>query len=173
MLLASCVSKPFNVIPRSAPPGESFAALAPGGPLEIQASAIRDEDYLYSTFDANLVMAGLLPVKVSLHNNNNVPIDLAPMRFLLGSSGQKPIEPRRAFKRLVKYYGVRVYSPEGYKLALADFSAYGLDQRSPLPPGESRWGLLFFEDRAAQPAGSGLAITVKGGPAAELKINVN
>jgi len=145
------------------------------GSIELRAGAIRDEDYLYRTFDANLILAGVLAVKVSITNGGAESVDLKSLRFSLNRAGQskRPIEPRRAFKSLVKYYKIKAYNPKGYKVALADFVSYGLDARVPLPPGESRWGLIFFEIAAEQPEKTGVVLSVKGLGAVELTLNVD
>src|SRR5215212_7462283 len=66
---SGCGGKPFNV--REKPfkvregtnmPPPTFGARAEAGAVTIQAEAVRDEDFLYETFDANLILAGLLPV---------------------------------------------------------------------------------------------------------------
>jgi len=169
---SGCAIKPFNVKPRpTAPPG-GFAARATEGSLEVKAGTIRDEDYLYTTFDANLVLAGVLPLKLEIRNGGSQPVNMKQAQFML-SNGQKPIGPRHAFKRLMTYYKIRLYSPEGYKASLGDFMSYGLDQASLLPPGESRWGILFFQDRPDQPRGRGLILSVKGLGPAELKMAVD
>jgi hypothetical protein len=142
------------------------------GSLELQAGAIRDEDYLYTAFDANLILAGVLPLKLVIRNGGSQPADLRPARFLLGR-GQKPISPGRAFKRLMTYYKIRLYDPEGYKASLADFTSYGFNQVTPLLPGESRWGVLFFDDRPELAQRRGLVLAVKGVGTAESRLNVD
>jgi hypothetical protein len=143
------------------------------GAVEFQASAIRDEDYLYATFDSNLKLAGIFPIKMRLQNGGSEPIDLRPVRFLLSPAGQRPIDPRRAFKRLMTYYKIRAYNPQGYKASLADFVSYGFDQRAPLPPGESRWGILFFEDQSARQQPAGSVLSMKGIGTAELRLSLD
>jgi len=175
MLLASaCATKPFNVKPRRALPPGGFTGRASAGTLELEAAAIRDEDFLSETFDANVILAGLLPVKLSLQNGSSQPVDLTPARFWLRSSGksEKPMEPRRVFKRLMRYYKIRLYNPEGYKEALGDLTSYDLNQRRPLAPGESRWGILFFEAPAAQPATPQVLLVTGIGPG-ELRLKLD
>lgn len=175
LLVSGCATKPFNVRPRHVAPPADFTARVAAGSVEVQAAAIRDEDYLQATFDANLIMAGILPVKLALQNSGSGPIDLKGMRFSLSAGGQqrKPIEPKDAFKRLIGYYKIRVYSIDGYKASRGEFASYGFDRRAPLAPGESRWGILFFENPQVQPPGSSLVLSVRGIGASELKLKVN
>jgi len=175
LLVSGCATKPFNVRPRHLAPPSGFTAQVTAGAVELQAAAIRDEDYLQATFDANLIMAGILPVKLALQNRGSGPVDLKGMRFSLSAGGQQHrlIEPKDAFKQLMGYYKIRVYSVDGYKASRGEFASYGFDRRAPLAPGESRWGILFFENPQVQPPGSSLVLSVKGIGATELKLNVN
>src|SRR5262245_2836693 len=129
---SACATKPFNVKPRLVAPPAGFTGRATAGSVEIKAAIIRDEDYLHTTFDANLILAGILPVNLAVQNSGSGPIDIKGMRFLLSAGGkqQKPMEARRAFKRLMGYYKIRAYSVDGYKASLADFVSYGFDQRA-------------------------------------------
>jgi hypothetical protein len=172
---SACATKPFNVKPRPVAPPEEFRSHSTAGTVQLGAGVVRDEDYLYDRFDANLILAGVLPVKFSIKNGSLSPIDLRSIRFWLEASGQRhhPIEPRSAFKRLMKYYTIRAYSPEGYKSSVADFVCYGFDSRSPLPPGEARWGLIFFGSRLGQPPDSRLVLRIKGISPTELALNVD
>ncbi|HKF58253.1 MAG TPA: hypothetical protein VKJ45_22615 [Blastocatellia bacterium] len=172
LLGAGCATKPFNVRPRPASPLGDVTARSDAGPLEVKAGAIRDEDCQYATFDANLILAGVLPVKVDICNRSSQPVNLKKAKFLLGNE-QEPMGPRRAFKRLMTYYKIRLYNPEGYKTSLADFASYGFDQATPLPPGQLRWGILFFEDRPDLKRGHASILLVKGLGFAELKMRVD
>jgi hypothetical protein len=171
---SACAGKPFNVKPKpTAPPG-NFRSRISTGALELRAGTIRDDDCLYEMFDANLVLAGVLPVKFSIKNSGAGHVDLKPVRFWLEAAGQrrKPIQPRSAFGRLMKYYKIRAYNPNGYKASKADFASYGFDSGAPLASGESRWGVLFFEPPSGQPP-AGLVLAVKGIAATELKLSVD
>src|ERR1700686_4194776 len=68
--------KPFNVKQQPELPPVSYAAKASAGGVSIQAQAITDEDSLYDTFDANLISAGILPVRVMLTNPADHAVDL-------------------------------------------------------------------------------------------------
>src|SRR5947207_1285321 len=68
--------KPFNVKAKTDLPPARYAARTAGGDMEIQAQAVTDEDFLYERFDANLISAGVLPVRVMLKNSSDHPIDL-------------------------------------------------------------------------------------------------
>ncbi|MCI0487257.1 MAG: hypothetical protein L0229_11730 [Blastocatellia bacterium] len=147
--LAGCGGKPFKVKPRPDVPEAQIraGARAESNGVALLAEAVTDEDFLYETFDANLILAGVLPVRVKLTNNGEDPVDLRKARFeIRNSSGRrfKGIDPEDAFKRLISYYGVSIYSKPGYKESRQDFSSYAFELESPLGPGESRQGMIFF-----------------------------
>ncbi|HVG17669.1 MAG TPA: hypothetical protein VNI02_01350 [Blastocatellia bacterium] len=184
---AGCGGKPFNV--REKPfhvkeganiPPPAFSARAEVGAVTIQAEAVTDENLLYDTFDANLILAGLLPVGLMITNSGPGPLDLKKARFEIrpqGARSFKAIDAKRAFKRLISYYEISTYSKSGYKKSQEDFLSYSLDVTRPLAPGESREGMIFFPvpAEAAQITGvtliaSGLDGKQSGSPEVELKL---
>lgn len=145
--IAGCGGKPFNVKPRPDMPAANYEAEARSSVAVVQAAAIKDEDLLYETFDANLIMAGVLPVRVKVMNSSAQPLNLDKARFeITAQSGRsyKAEEARKAYKRLISYYGVSTYTKSGYKESQEDFSSHAIDTKTPLGAGESREGLLFF-----------------------------
>ena len=155
--------KPFNVKTQPDLPPANYADKAIADSLSIQAQALTDEDFLYDTFDANLLLAGILPVRLLIANSAAGPLDLKKARFEVHAttgSSFKAIDERRAFKRLIAYYEISAYNKAGYKESLEAFSAYGLDTRSPLAPGQSRQGLMFFSMPAEVAQGGGLTLVV-------------
>ncbi|MEK6407584.1 MAG: hypothetical protein AABN34_11525 [Acidobacteriota bacterium] len=155
--------KPFNVRTQPELPPASYAAKASAGSIGIQAHAVTDEDLLYDTFDANLLLAGVLPVRVMITNSGRESVDLKNARFeMRAAKGRsfKAMNERQAFKRLVSYYEISAYSKAGYKESLEAFSAYALDVKAPLEAGQSRQGLVFFSMPSQASRGAGLALVV-------------
>src|SRR4029078_13430692 len=92
--------------------------------MGIQAQAITDEDYLYEIFDANLIQAGVYPVRIRVTNNGAGALELKRAKFEIKSGTGKPFgvaEARRVYKRLISYYELSLYSKDGYKRSLSDF----------------------------------------------------
>ena len=147
-LLSACGGKPFNVKSKPDLPAKEPGAGAAAGNLTLQAEAVTDEDFLYETFDANLILAGVLPVRVSVSSREQEPVDLSKAKFEVKTSGgrnYKAISASSAFKRVISYYGITTYSKEGYKESQSDFASYALDLREPLAAGASRQGMIFFK----------------------------
>jgi hypothetical protein len=143
----ACAGKPFNVktVPRVEPDSIGPAASANG--LSVRAEAIWDEDWLLETFDANLILAGVLPVRVDLENPGTSPLETRKLKLALtGADGTrfKHLDPNAARKAIEGYYGITVRSKTGDKLYKADFLANALDTKTPLAPGERRQGFVFF-----------------------------
>jgi hypothetical protein len=161
LLLTGCGGKPFNVKTEVMLPAISNAPVVESQGVRLQAAAVRNEDYLLSTFDANLILAGVLPVNVTVTNRGAQPLDLRKSRFQVRAPDghtYKAADVSRAYKQLIKYYGISTYSKGAYKQSQEDFAAYALDLSRPLAMGESRQGMLFFilPDRAIQAAGLNL-----------------
>jgi hypothetical protein len=186
---AGCGGKPFNVKERPFhvrrgpdKPTPTFSAKAEAGSVTIQAEAVTDEDFLFDTFDANLILAGVLPVTVMITNSGQEPLDLRKARFeVRAQQGRsfKSADAKRAFKRLISYYGISTYSKPGYKESQEDFLSYSLDATKPVSPGESRDGMVFFlvPAEVARETGNTLVIRLldakqsKSSAPVELKLN--
>ena len=146
-VLAGCGGKPFNVKPRPSLSKPDYSASGEIDGVAIQAEAITDEDYLYEIFDANLIQAGVYPVRIRVSNNGAEALELKKAKFGIKSGAGKRFqtaEARSAYKRLISYYELSLYSKDGYKRSLSDFKSHALDSDSQLGPGDSRDGILFF-----------------------------
>jgi hypothetical protein len=180
LITSGCGGKPFDVKARPDMPPIAAGASAESGSVTVRAEAVTDEDFMIDTFDANLILAGILPVRVTVRNSGQQPLDLKKARFEVRPDKGRPfkmLDAKKAFGRLISYYGISTYSQEGYKESQSAFASYALDTSGPIAAGESRDGILFFampgED--AHEPGLTLAVTRLGGrskndPAIELKL---
>jgi hypothetical protein len=182
LLLASAqfgCGRPFSVKTQPNLPPASYAAKATVDSVAVEAQAITDEDFLYDTFDANLISAGVLPVRVKLTNSGGEALDLKSARFEIEArAGRfKAVEARKAFKRLISYYEISAYSKSGYTESLEAFAAFALDVATPLGAGQSRQGLVFFLASSEAARQKGLTMTVgklnskQAGAGVSLKLN--
>ena len=152
-VVTGCGGKPFEIRERPFKIKEGREAplvniaRAKSDQIEIEAEAIRDEDYLYETFNANLILAGVLPIRLELVNRGREPIDLSRARFEIKAAdgrGYKMADAKKSFKRLISYYEISTYSKSGYKKSQEDFASYSFELNKPLGAGESREGMVFF-----------------------------
>ncbi len=182
LLLASAqfgCGRPFSVKTQPYLPPASYAAKTTVDSIAVEAQAITDENFLYDTFDANLISAGVLPVRVMLTNSGGESLDLKSARFEIESpAGRfKAVEARKAFKRLISYYEIKAYSKSGYAESLDAFAAFALDVATPLGAGQSRQGLVFFLASSEVARQKGLTMTVgklnskQAGAGVSLKLN--
>jgi len=171
--------RPFNVRTQPALPPARYAATAKADSVSVEAEAITDEDFLYDAFDANLISAGVLPVRVKLTNSGGEAVNLKRARCEIeaGSGRYKSVDARRAFKRLISYYGISLYSKSGYAESLEAFAAFALDVGMPLGAGESRQGLVFFLAPSEAARQTGLTMNIarlsprQSGASVSLKLN--
>lgn len=154
--------RPFNVKTQPTLPSVSYAAKTIVEGIAVEAFAVTDEDYLYDTFDANLIAAGVLPVRIRLTNSGSEAVELKNARFEIETQSTrfKTADSKKSFKRLVSYYGISVYSKAGYRESLDAFASYAIDLGSPLAASESRQGLLFFSVPAEAARQPGLTMVI-------------
>ena len=154
--------RPFNVKTQPTLPSASYVAKASVDAIAVEAHAITDEDLLYDTFDANLIAAGILPVRVLLTNGGSEPVELKKARFEIETQSIrfKNADARKAFKRLISYYGISAYSKSGYNESLEAFTSHAFDVTTTLGGGQSRQGLMFFMVPAEAARQPGLTLVV-------------
>ena len=184
MLLAFIASscKPFNVKPRIEVPRATNEAHGEADGVAFRASVVRDEDWLNDTFDANLILAGIVPVRVELKNTRQTPVELRKARFELKTADGRSFGSavaQSAFKQALSYYDVSAWSKALYKESRADFASYALDTKTPAAAGESRQGLIYFLLRAESARDGGFTLVIsklesagaKGEGRVELKLD--
>ena len=148
-----------------------------GGLIVAVAPLLTDEES-QDLFEANLPLAGVLPMRVELGYKSGVPVEIKKVRFRLrDAAGQewKFLNPKQAISRVLKANEVFAYNPNSRKQFETEFSAYGLDLKTPLTPGDrERRGFLFFQtpDKEAVSSPRGLVLLVEG-LAEPLTITIN
>lgn len=182
LLLAAAAfgcGRPFNIKTQPDLPPASYAAEATAGGVVVAAQAMADEDFLFDTFDANLISAGVLPVRVSLKNSGGEAVDLKGARFQIETNSRrlKAVDARKAFKRLISYYEISTYTKAGYAESLQSFSAFSLDLATPLGAGQTRQGLVFFLAPSESASQTGMTLIIgrldSRNPAAGVSIRLN
>ncbi|OYT72871.1 MAG: hypothetical protein CFK52_03460 [Chloracidobacterium sp. CP2_5A] len=158
-LTAACAREPFRVRPTADyPVPETQAVAVAEADYAARARVLRDGNELVDRFDANHLTAGMLPVYVWL-DCRSTAIDLKSARFRLrDASGQawRRLSGRQSEKRLMKSYGIRAYSVDGYRTFRARYDESLFPAAGARGPGERADGFLFFEiprARRDQPIG--------------------
>ncbi len=148
LLTVGCGYEPFKVASKVTLPPDAYSASAERDAVRVRASAFRNEDDILATFDGNLLLAGVMPVRVMLENAGSASVTLSAGGFKVRDGRGKEwrrIPSDKARNRLVAYYEIRAYSESGGKMFAEKFAAQGLPEKITLDPGGSYQGLLFFE----------------------------
>ncbi|HEY6046083.1 MAG TPA: hypothetical protein VIU65_05725 [Pyrinomonadaceae bacterium] len=149
LVTAGCSGSLYKVKPPAAlarmPPTAPSINL---GTISFQAVPLLTDEETQELFEANLQMAGLLPVRVAIRHNGGDAIELKKVRFhLRDASGSewKMISVKQAISRILKDNGVFLYNPDSRKTFEKEFRAYELDLKSPFTHAEGqREGLVIF-----------------------------
>jgi hypothetical protein len=156
--------------------GEAKSASAGGVTVRV-APLMSDEDS-QDLFEANLPLAGILPLRLELAFESGVPVETKKARFRLhdGDGREwKLISPKAAISRILKANEVYAYNPNSRKQFQKELAAYALDLQAPLSSGDRRReGFLFFEAPKNEPVESprGLILVIERLPQpVEIKLN--
>ena len=179
LLTTSCAGSLFKVKPVvELPPLAGDVKSASGGGVTVRVAPLPSDEESQELFEANLPLAGILPVRLELVFDSGVAVETKKVRFRLkdGEGREwKLLTPKAAVSRILKANDVYAYNPNSRKQFEKDFTAYGIDLKSPLSDTERRHqGFVFFETPKKEPVESpkGLVLSVDGLPqAVEVPLN--
>jgi hypothetical protein len=149
-------------------PMPATAATADVGSLSFRAAPLLTDEESQDLFEANLQLAGLLPVRVEINHNSGEAIELKKLRFKIRDNlgvTWKMISAKQAVSRILKANDVFAYNPHSRKTFEKELRDYELDIKTPLTHGERRRaGFLFFQSPKKDPVASphGLVLAVEG-----------
>jgi hypothetical protein len=119
-------------------------------------------DELMGQFDANLLLAGVIVVDVRGRNNEGIAQFLTfDLRDDAGVIFQR-LEPKKALKMVMKYYGNRLYAQAAYQHTLSQYESLALPQSFLLEASAERRGFLFFATRTDTAALGSLQLVTTG-----------
>jgi hypothetical protein len=128
-------------LPETARDGEA-------GGLRLRAAPLLTDEESQELFEANLPLAGLLPIKVEITNQGGAPVEIKQARLRLRDAEGREWKLRSVkdvVSRVLSSDRVTLYNPRSRAEFEEAVSAYALDIRRPLAPSERRQGLLFFQ----------------------------
>ena len=164
----ACGGRLYRVKPAvELPPLSGDVKRGSAGGLNFVVAPLLGDEESQELFEANLPLAGVLPLRVELGYESGVPVDIKKARFhLRDGAGRewKLLQPKQAVSRILKTNEVFAYNPNSRKKFEEDFGAYGLDLKTPLTPNErKRQGFLFFQspDKEAVSSPRGLVLVVE------------
>lgn len=177
ILWTACGGSLYKVKPVVQTPIADGASGTEVGGVRVRAVPLLTDEEIQELFEANLLLAGILPVRLEMGNNSDAPVDLKKARFSLrDGEGRvfKTLTVKKAVSRILKYYAVYIYNPNSHAKFTEDFRAHAFNIETPLTQGEQRNGLVFFQSPKNEPVASphGLVLTIEQLPQSlELKLN--
>ena len=167
VLTTSCAGSLFKVKPVvELPPLAGDVKSASAGGVTVRVAPLLSDEESQELFEANLPLAGILPLRLELVFESGVAVETKKVRFRLrdGAGREwKLIPPKAAVGRILKANDVYAYNPNSRKQFEKEFQAYGIDLKSPLSDSDRRHqGFVFFEAPKREPVESprGLVLVV-------------
>lgn len=165
--VSACGGALFKVKPVvELPPLTGAVKSTSSGGVTIRVAPLLSDEESQELFEANLPLAGVLPLRVEVEHESGVPVELERARFRLrDSEGRewKPLSPKQAISRILKANDINVYNPRSRKQFEEEFSAYAIDLKAPLSPADRRrQGFLFFQTPNKEPVASPRGLTLLG-----------
>jgi len=179
LLATSCAGSLFKVKPVvELPPLTGDVKSANAGGVTVRVAPLLSDEESQELFEANLPLAGILPLRLELVFDSGVAVETKKVRFRLrdGAGREwKQLSPKTAVSRILKANDVYAYNPNSRKQFEKEFVAYGIDLTSPLSDTDRRHqGFVFFETPKKEPVASprGLVLIVERLPQpVEIPIN--
>ena len=169
LLTLSCSNSLFKVKPVNEMKAMPAAAASLNvGSLSFRAAPLLTDEETQELFEANLQLAGLLPVRLEVVHNSGEAIEIKKLKFRLNDSANsswKLISAKQAIARILKANGLTLYNPNARKTFEKEFRAYEFNVKDPLTHAEGkRQGLLIFLSEKKEPVASpkNLTLNVEG-----------
>src|SRR2546423_10623012 len=146
-LMTGCGGSLYKVKPRVDAPVTGSKEANAGG-FTVRAVPLLTDEESQELFEANLPLAGLLPVRVEMSNESNGQLLFKRVRFSLQDSDGRVWKMRTAkqtVSRILKANDVYLYNPNSRKRFEEEVSAHAFDLTTPLEAGQRRRGLIFFQ----------------------------
>jgi hypothetical protein len=173
--LGACGGSLYRVKPVVEAPASATTGTISAGGVRLSAVPLLRDEESQSLFEANLLLAGLLPVRVEIASDNGAPLAFKRVRFRLRDQSGKEWKYRTAkqvVSRILEDNAVFLYNPNSRAAFERAFSTHALDLQSPLT--NTRRGLIFFQTpkKDAVESPHNLVLSVEGLPQPlELRLN--
>jgi len=166
LLNTSCVGSLFKVKPAiELPPLTENVKSASAGGVTVRVAPLMTDEESQDLFEANLALAGILPLRLEFDFESGAPVEVKQARFhLIDTAGKewKLVSAKAAVARVLKANDVYAYNPNSRKQFEKEFAAYAIDLANPLSSADRRrQGFLFFETPKKEPVGSSQGLTLR------------
>lgn len=175
--MGACGGSLYKVKPVVDAPVNSTSGEASAGGVRLRAVPLLTDEESQGLFEANLPLAGLLPVRVELSNDSGAPLIFKRVRFHLRDASGKEWKFRtgkQAVSRILDANEIYLYNPNSRAAFEAAFRTHAFDIETPLDANQSRRGLIFFQTpkKEAVAGQRGLVLSIEGlGQPVELRLN--
>ena len=146
-VMSGCGGSLYKVKPKIDAPVTNGKESSAGG-FTVRAVPLLTDEESQELFEANLPLAGLLPVRVEMTNESGAQILFKHVRFRLhDADGRewKMRSPKQVVARILSSDQVYLYNPNSRKEFEDELGAHAFDLKSPLDAGRGRRGLIFFQ----------------------------
>ncbi len=157
LLMAGCGGSLYKVKPVVESPITETGGSARAGGLNVRALPLLTDEESQDLFEANLPLAGLLPVRVEISNEGSEAVALERARFRLQDGEGREWKARsakQAVARILENNKVTLYNPNARTRFEEAFRAYALDTKTPLATAGRRQGMIFFQTPKKEPVES-------------------
>jgi hypothetical protein len=170
-LSAACGGSLYKVKPKiDAPVAGGSEASAAG--FTVRAVPLSTDEESQALFEANLPLAGLLPVRLEMTNEGGTPVSFERVRFRLRDAEGREWKfrtPKQAVSRILESDQIYLYnpnSPNSRREFQEAVNQHGFDLAAPLEPAARRRGLIFFQTPKKEQLDNprGLVLTIEGLP---------
>jgi hypothetical protein len=168
LILAGCGGSLYKVKPKIDAPVTGGRDASAGG-FQVRAVPLLADEESQELFEANLQLAGLLPVRLEIDNESGAPVSFKRVRFRLSDGDGREWKlrsPKQVVSRVLTDNAIYLYNPNSRKKFEAGVGEHGFDLASPLETGQRRRGLIFFQTpkKEAVESPRGLVLTIEGLP---------
>lgn len=164
LALIGCGGRLYNVSPL---PSDTTVDLpATGDNALIVGAEILGGDETLERFDANLPLAGVIAVEVQLANRMATAVNTNSLKFELrdeSGKGLKRLDPKKALKRVMKYYGNGFYRLDARQQTIESYEGVSLPPNTSIAPQQQLGGFVFYETQFNRTSVSGLAFSAGSG----------
>lgn len=174
---ASCGGSLYKVKPVVEAPIAEGATGAQAGGINVRAVPMLSDEESFELFESNLLLAGILPVRIEMSNQSGAPVDFKKARFLLHDAegrAWKFSSAKQTASRILKANDIYLYNPNSRAKFEEDLRAHAFDLKTPLAPNAQRRGLIFFQTPKKEAVASprGLVLSIEKLPQnVELRLN--
>jgi hypothetical protein len=138
----------YKVKPVVEAPLPERAGNGEAGGLRLRAAPLLTDEESQELFEANLPLAGLLPVKVEISNQGGAPVEIKQARFRVRDAEGREWKLRPVKDVVSRILGsdkITLYNPRSRAKFEEAVRVYALDTKRSLAVSERRQGLLFFQ----------------------------